>query len=81
MKALNIQFNHQVGGTIQLRKNEKMSKVKLLTFKSDANFNVNININDLTDGNWTASLDWRHNNQPFFLERCFKVIDKKWFER
>ena len=76
MKALKIQFMHPVQGRIQLRKKEMMNKVKSRIFRSDEDFTVDINTKDLTDGDWTASLEWNHDNQPFFLEKHFRVIDE-----
>ncbi len=76
MKALKIQFIHPVQGRIQLRNKEMINKVKSLNFISDEDFMVDINTKELADGDWTASLEWNHDNQPFFLEKHFKVIDE-----
>lgn len=52
-------------------------KVKMLNFKSDEDFIVNINIKGLTDGDWTASLEWNHDNESFLMEESFRIVDKK----
>lgn len=76
MKTLNIQFDHPVKGRIQLR--EKRTKtVKTLRFKSDEDFSVNICPKELTDGDWSASIEWDHQNRPFLIQRHFRITDKK----
>jgi len=75
MEDLKIQFTHPVKGKIQLRNKLTKNKVKMLNFSSDKDFSVAINLNHLSDGNWTASLEWEHNNQLFLLKRNFKIVD------
>ena len=77
MEYLKIQFSHPVEGKVQIKENLTENNVKILDFKSDKDFTVNINIKDLIDGNWTASLKWNHNNEAFLIEEHFQIEDKK----
>ncbi|MBC7653200.1 MAG: hypothetical protein H7098_01860 [Oligoflexus sp.] len=81
MEDLIIQFSHHVQGKVQLREKLTENKVKMLDFKSDEDFTVKINIQGLTDGEWTASLEWNHDNKPFFIEEHFKIVDKKLIQK
>ncbi len=76
MKTLKIQFTHSVQGRIQIRKKKANSKFKMRNFISDKNFTVDINMKDLTDGDWTACLEWSHDDMPFFMEKHFSVVDE-----
>ncbi len=80
MKNLKIQFSHPVKGRIQLRNKKTEKKVKMLDFISNKDFSVDIDINNLNDGTWTASLEWEHDNQFFLLNRNFKIVDKEYIE-
>ncbi len=77
MEDLKIQFTHLVKGKVQIRENLKEDNVKMLDFKSDKDFMVKINIEDLTDGDWTASLEWTHDNEPFLIEKHFSILNEK----
>jgi hypothetical protein len=81
MKALKIQFMHPVQGKIQLRNKEMIIKVKLLYFRSDEDFTINVDSKDLADGDWIASLEWSHHNQLSFFEKHFRIIDKNCIEQ
>lgn len=80
MKNLKIQFSHPVKGRIQLRDKKTEKKVKMLNFISNNDFSVDIDINNLNDGNWTASLEWEHDNQFFLLKRSFNIVDTEFIE-
>ncbi len=77
MENLKIQFSHPVHGKAQLRNKSIAHKVKILNFKSDEDFTVSINIDGLIDGDWTASLEWNHDNEPFLVEKYFKILNKE----
>lgn len=77
MEHLKIQFSHPVQGKVQLRNKLTEDKVKMLNFKSDEDFTVNISIQGLTDGDWIAALEWNHDNEPFLIEEHFKIVDEK----
>ncbi|MBC7653201.1 MAG: hypothetical protein H7098_01865 [Oligoflexus sp.] len=81
MKGLKIQFSHHVQGKVQIRnKQQTEKKVKMLNFSSNEDFSVDIEINNLNDGNWTAFLEWENDNQFFLLKRHFKIVDKECIE-
>lgn len=80
MEDLKIQFSHPVKGRIQLRRKTAGSMVKTLNFKSDKHFTVDVDVQHLNDGNWIASLEWEYNNQPFLMQRHFKIVDKKFIQ-
>lgn len=77
MKDLKIQFSHPVKGRIQIRNKQGEKNVKMLNFNSNVDFCVDIDINNLNDGNWIASLEWEHDNQFFLLKRHFKIVEKE----
>lgn len=80
MKNFKIQFSHPVKGRIQLRDKKTEKNVKMLNFISNNDFSVDIDINNLNDGNWTASLEWEHDNQFFLLKRSFNIVDTEFIE-
>jgi glycine cleavage system H lipoate-binding protein len=80
MKDIQIQFSHPVKGKIQIRNKQADKKVKMLNFSSDKDFLVDIDINNLNDGNWIASLEWEHNDQFFLLKRNFEILNQKCIE-
>jgi glycine cleavage system H lipoate-binding protein len=80
MKDIQIQFSHPVEGKIQIRNKQADKKVKMLNFSSDKDFLVDIDINNLNDGNWIASLEWEHNDQFFLLKRNFEILNQKCIE-
>ena len=77
MKNLRIQFTHPVQGRIQLRKKPAGDKIEMFDFASDNDFIVDICTLSLTQGNWTASVEWEHDSQPYFLERHFIIVDEE----
>lgn len=80
MEDLKIQFTHAVQGKIQLRRKQAEKEVKVKSFRSDKDFTFDIDIKGLADGDWTASLEWNHDNQPFLIEKHFKIVDGKWIQ-
>lgn len=76
MKTLNIQFTHPVKGRVQLRKKGSRN-VETSQFKTDKDFFVELDTSTLTAGEWTACFEWNYDNQPFFIEKHFKIKDQK----